>query len=136
MSAYERGLEISPELLEIEIYYSIAQFPSPYAPMSYGIRINDEGELTLEYRNVDMYENYSNTTVQLTESDIVGLIDCVQKNNFFRLAENLDGRTNITDQPARYLAVTYDGETHECRGYNTTNKRFLAICGYIESLAR
>ena len=132
---YEKGVAISPELLAIEVDYSIYQFPSPVAPMSYVIRINNEGVLSKEYFEAEYFEDYNDITIQLSQSELVELIDIVVTNNFFKLSENLDGTTHITDQPSRHLAITYDGKTHKCDGYNTKNEKYLAICDYIEKLS-
>ena len=132
---YENGLEIPSELLEIEVYYGIAQFPAPHAPMSYTISINSDSVLTLEYSDIERYDNYSNITKQLSKKDILGLIDTVERNNFFKLAENLDGRGNVTDQTSRYLEITYNGKTNMCSSYNTRNDKFLTVCEHIERLS-
>ena len=126
--------EVSAPPLEIEVDYGMYQFPSPVMPMSFTIRIAD-GVITKEYANADAFEGYDTETKQLTETALAGLVTSITDNRFFTLAKNVDGFSNITDQPSRYLKITYDGKAHEVDGYNSRNKRFLRICDYIEALA-
>ena len=122
---------------EFELEYGLYRFPSPYEPMSYVVTVDFEGTLSKEYVSADMYEgDFDKTTKQLSTDELMALIDVIEKNGFFKLPENVDGNTNITDQDSRSLTITYNGETHKCNGYNTMNQKYLRICAYIEELAQ
>ena len=124
------------EINEFELEYGLYRFPSPTTPMSYVVKINREGMLSKEYVSAEMYEGDFDMTKQLSTDELMALIDVIQGNKFFSLPKNVDGNTNITDQDARYLTITYNGETNECNGYNTVNLRYSKICAYIEELAQ
>ena len=129
--------QVSQEINDFELEYSLRRFPSPIEPMSYVVKIDNEGLLSKEYINAENYEgDYNKKVRQLSPSEFVEIINVVQKNGFFNLPENVDGKTNITDQDARYLTITQNGVTHICNGYNTKNRKYLSICAYIEELAQ
>ena len=117
------------QINDFELEYTLYQFPSPIRPMSYKIKIDGTGRL------VKKYEGYSDViTRYLSQSELSELIDLLQKNEFFKLPKNVNGVTNITDQPSRYLSIKYNGKYHNCDGYNTKNKKYIMICDFIENL--
>ena len=121
---------------DFSLEYGLYRFPSPTIPMSYTIRIDENGLLVREYIDVARYgDDFNAKTRQLSYDELASLIDVIHANGFFRMSEDLDGNSNITDQDSRNLAVTYNGKTHKSYGYNTRNRRYLAICNYIETLA-
>ena len=125
------------EINDFNLEYGLYRFPSPIEPMSYMVRINSEGVLYKEYANAEMYEgDFGIITKQLSPDDMKALLDVILTNKFFSLPENVDGKNNITDQDARFLTITYNGETHVCNGYNTKNRKYSLICAYIEKLAQ
>ena len=125
------------EINDFDLEYGLYRFPSPVEPMSYTVKINSEGMLFKEYLDAEMYDgDFDMITKQLSPDDMKALINVIIKNRFFSLPENVDGKNNFTDQDARYLTITYNGETHVCNGYNTTNIRYSLICAYIEELAQ
>ena len=119
IEAVSRGIEVSddhineieilPDLPQIEVDYTIYQFPHPDIPMSYSIKINKEGVLTKEYFDIDRFNDISNIEKQLSQNELAGLIDIVITNKFFRLSKNIDGE-DITDQPSRHLTIHITGE--------------------------
>ena len=133
---YLRGDDISPELLQIELEYKLSRFPTPFAPSSYKICVTSDGVLSKEYWDAERYgEGYGPITKQLSQDELVDLIDIVIGKGFFQLPENVGGDTGMSDLDSSYLTITYNGKTHECKGINTINVDYHAICNYIEKLA-
>ena len=129
MNNYIYEDEVSSELQQLSVVYFFFSPPGPDGSNHYTIIIDENGTLTREAGN-----DSSLMEIQLSQEDLLDLIEVIHINDFFNLPNNVDGDRSLAGMFNRELAITYNGKTHVSNGYNTENEEFIAICDYIENV--